>query len=115
MSQAWNRRIDIGLSPFEDEPYSISVAHYQLYSVKSLKEKLLQFPPGTLFTWGKRGGGVDESKAQQLFLQVKGYLEEHGMKLEAESRSVRKDNNTTTTPLQAQLFEFLDRVRILGI
>jgi len=85
MSHAWNRRIDIRLSTFEDQPYSISVAHYQLTSLESLKQKLLQFPRGTLFTWAKSGSGGDESKAQQLFLQLKGYLEEHGMKLEPEA------------------------------
>lgn len=72
-------------SPFEDQPYLISVAHYQLTSLESLKQKLLQFPRGTLFTWGKSGNDGDESKGQQLFLQLKAYLEEHAMKLEPES------------------------------
>ncbi|MCM3871301.1 MAG: hypothetical protein ND895_11505 [Pyrinomonadaceae bacterium] len=84
MIRAWNRRIEIGLSPFEDQPYLVGVAHYQLFSLESLKEKLLQFPRGTVFIWGRRGGGVDESRARQIFVQLKNYLEEHGMKLEEE-------------------------------
>jgi hypothetical protein len=82
----WNQRIYIGLSPFQDRPYLISVAHYQLNSVESLKGKLLQFPSGTVFTWAVEPSNGDDPKAQELFRQLNSYLEEHGMKLERETK-----------------------------
>jgi len=86
MIRGWNQQIYVGLSPFGDQPYSISVAHYQLDSLESLKQKLLQFPPGTLFTWSNTSGNHDQQRAQELFQQLKSYLEERGMKLEGESK-----------------------------
>jgi hypothetical protein len=84
--RGWNRQIHVGLNSFEDQPLSISVAHYQLNSLESLKQKLLQFPSGTLFTFGSTTGADNDVKAQDLFRQLKGYLEEHGMKVELETK-----------------------------
>jgi hypothetical protein len=86
MILGWNQRIYVGLNPFEDQPYSISIAHYQVNSLESLRRKLLQFPPGTVFTWSNTSGNNDDAKGQELFRQLKSYLEEHGMKLERETK-----------------------------
>jgi hypothetical protein len=86
MIRGWNQQIYVGLNPFDDQPYSLSIAQYQLNSFESLKQKLLQFPPGTLFTWGNASGNSDDAKAQELFRQLKSYLEERGMKLERETK-----------------------------
>jgi hypothetical protein len=72
----WNYDITVALSPFDDSEYDITVAHYELKSFDSLKQKLLQFPKGTLFKWKK--GDARE------FQEIESYLEEHGMKLERE-------------------------------
>ena len=77
--RGWNYDISVGWSPFDDDEYEITVGHYELKSLDSLKQKLLQFPKGTLFRW-KKGDA-------QEFQQIKTYLEEHGMKLE---RAVEK-------------------------
>ncbi|HEU4478001.1 MAG TPA: HEAT repeat domain-containing protein, partial [Pyrinomonadaceae bacterium] len=72
----WTYDIYVNPDPFDDEKYSIAIAQYQLKSLDSLKQKLLQFPKGTIFKWVK--GDAQE------FQQIKTYLEEHGMKLERE-------------------------------
>ncbi len=82
MIRGWNQRIHVALNSFEDQPYSIRVAHYHLTSLKSLNQKLLQFPRGTLFTWGTTSSGDDDAKMEEVFKPLKSYLEERGMKLE---------------------------------
>ena len=72
----WNYDIYVGPDPFDDDKYSITIGQYQLKSLDSLKQKVLQFPKGTRFTWAK--GDAQE------FQQIKTHLEEHGMKLERE-------------------------------
>ncbi len=86
MIRGWNQEIYVGLTSLEDRPYSISIAHYQLNSLESLKQKLLQFPKGTLFTLRTATTGGDDAKEQEVFQQLKSYLEEHGMKLERETK-----------------------------
>ncbi len=76
----WNQTIHIALSPFDDRPYSINVAHYSFDSLESLKQKLRQFPEGTVFTWAV-SGGAEDSRARELFREFETYLAELGMKL----------------------------------
>jgi hypothetical protein len=64
----------------DDSVDGISVGQYRPESVKNLKEKLLQFSKGTTFTWKSvNGGGVGE---EQLFRDLKAFLNQHDMKLE---------------------------------
>ena len=58
---------------------SFYVAQYTVTTLDALKEKLAQFPQGTVFNWNPRRDGPKE---QQLFNELKGYLEERGMKLQ---------------------------------
>lgn len=78
----WNATIAVDSYTLERGSPLFSLAHYQLRSVDSLKEKLLQFPKGTIFKWAINADGNDDKKAQEVFRQIKSYLEEHGMKLE---------------------------------
>jgi len=75
--------ISIWLSPFDDETYlRITVGQYQPQSIELLKQKLLQFPKGTLFKFSASFNQNNEAKATKLFEEVKSYLEDHGMKLQ---------------------------------
>jgi len=76
----WRRNIDIFLNA-DGEPVSIMLAQYNLLTMDALKQKLVQFPAGSVFRWGGVAGN-NEAKAQEMFQQLKTYLEDHGMKLE---------------------------------
>jgi len=78
----WNHSIYVAVGPIDGEPNSISVAQYSPKSLDALKEKVLQFPKGTSFSWSAARPRGDDSKAQEVFQQIKTFLEEHGMKLE---------------------------------
>jgi hypothetical protein len=78
----WNHSIYVAVGPIDGEPNSISVAQYSPKSLDALKEKLLQFSKGTSFSWSAARPRGDDSKAQEVFQQIKTFLEEHGMKLE---------------------------------
>lgn len=87
--RTWSYGVYVGFN-LADEPSSISVAHYVFPSIDALKQKLLQFPKGTLFTWRTHGSTRGEdSAAQRLFQQLKTHLEENGMKLEQVSEPNR--------------------------
>lgn len=79
MITGWDPQIYVAFNSYEDKPDRIGVAQYELKSLDALKKKLLQFPKGTLFKLKTRG---DESKADEVFQQLKTYLQEHGMKLQ---------------------------------
>jgi hypothetical protein len=65
------------MSPFDDKPYLIHLAQYDFASITALKNKLLQFPSGTVFKFGS-----EKTPREQLFLELKTYLESHEMRLE---------------------------------
>jgi hypothetical protein len=56
------------------------VAHYQCNSLAALKMKLSQFPKNTIFTWSS--SSQDRQVAEQVFSELKTFLEGKGMKLE---------------------------------
>jgi hypothetical protein len=78
----WNRDINLFLNA-DGEPVSISIAQYHPSSIDLLKQRLVQFPSGTVFKW-RAVAGNNEAKAQEIFQQIKAYLEDHGMKVEAD-------------------------------
>lgn len=71
----------ISFTSFDDQSFTIGVANCQLTSLDSLKQKLLQFPKGTVFKLKTHG---DESRSEEVFQQIKNYLEQHGMTLKCE-------------------------------
>lgn len=79
----WNSDIYVVLNTADGEPASIGVAHYQINSVDMLKEKLIQFPSGTVFKWNAVVA-VDAAatREHQLFNEMKSLVERHGMKME---------------------------------
>jgi hypothetical protein len=74
----WDPQIYVAFTWADEGPSRIGVAHYRIKSLDSLKEKLLQFPKGSVFKLKTDG---DEAKAEEVFQQIKSYLEENGMKL----------------------------------
>jgi hypothetical protein len=86
IGRSWNHDIGIGLGSNQNSPYLISVAQYQPTSIEGLKQKLLQFPQGTAFVWHNSSNLEDDVGEPQIFLQVKSCLEEHGMKVERETK-----------------------------
>ena len=78
----WRRDINIFLNP-DGEPISILVAQYNLANMDALRQKLVQFPAGSVFRW-RTVDSNSQVKAQEIFQQLKTYLEDHGMKLEPE-------------------------------
>jgi hypothetical protein len=76
---SWDYQISVTF--FNDESLTIGVANCQLTSLDSLKAKLLQFPKGTVFKLKTHG---DETESEEVFQQIKSYLEQHGMNLERE-------------------------------
>jgi hypothetical protein len=72
--------IRVSFQPGHDGWGNSQVAHYQCNSLSALKSKLSQFPKNTTFTWSSYG--QDQSAAEQVFSEVKAFLEGKGMKLE---------------------------------
>lgn len=80
INQADDRTISLSFSFTDDNLESSTIAQYNPMSIPELKEKLIQFPEGTTFTWSSANG--DEKRAEELFTDLRAYLKEHGMKLE---------------------------------
>ena len=58
--------------------YHASVAQYRVDSIDSLKQKLGQFPEGTVFTWSFGG---DEKEGVSILADLRAFLKEHGMSI----------------------------------
>jgi hypothetical protein len=82
MITGWDPQIYVAFNSYEDKPDRIGVEQYGLKSLDALKKKLLQFPKGTVFKLKTSVSRGDESKADEVFQQLKTYLQEHGMKLQ---------------------------------
>jgi HEAT repeat protein len=72
--------ISITFQPGYDGWGNAQVAHYHCNSLSALKMKLSQFPQNTTFIW--RSYGQDQSAAEQVFSELKTFLEEKGLKVE---------------------------------
>ena len=81
MITSWDPQIYVAFNSLVDKPYTLGVANYEPKSLDALKQKLLQFPKGTVFKFKTSVGRGDKSVADDMFQQLKTYLEEHGMKL----------------------------------
>jgi hypothetical protein len=81
---SWVYQIYVAHNGFGDEPSSIAVAHYKLKSFDALKEKLLQFPKGTVFKFKTAPTRHDDSRSEEVFQQIQSFLKEHGMNLKRE-------------------------------
>ncbi|HEX7721608.1 MAG TPA: hypothetical protein VF397_05580 [Pyrinomonadaceae bacterium] len=82
---------DIHFFHFEGvrEERRFTVGSYESLSWHALKEKVIQFPKGTKFTWHADNNVTEIDR--QLFDELKGYLNEHGFEL---ARFVPKQNET---------------------
>ena len=67
------------------EERRFKVGDYESLSWQALKEKVIQFPKGTKFTW--HADNIVKEIDEQLFVELKSYLSENGFEL---ARFVRK-------------------------
>ena len=58
------------------------MAQYESASLPELKDKLAQFPRGTVFTWRPYNPGQSEEEKERLYLDLKAFLELRGLKIE---------------------------------
>jgi hypothetical protein len=79
----WKALIYVNLNIF-GEPYSFNVAHYRFESLASLKQKLLQFPKGTVIEFKTSSARSGDPSTEEVFQELKGYLEDNGMRLKRE-------------------------------
>ena len=79
----WRRDLTVLLNA-DGEPVLIELAHYHPRTIDELKQRLVQFSAGSVFRW-RTVSVNDQVKAQEIFQQLKTYLEGHGMKLEPEA------------------------------
>ena len=66
----------ITVSPAYEGHYSATVNQYQLDSLDSLKQKLIQFPRGTIFEWVFAD---DVKDGTPILAEIRGFLAEYGM------------------------------------
>ncbi len=71
--------ISVHFNSMDDSVFHISVGQYQIQSLNALREKLSQYPRGTVFAWRSFNGG--EPADRQAFAELNLYLEDRGMKL----------------------------------
>src|SRR5262249_7516197 len=79
--QEWGRVISIRFTPDEEKWGQVSVAQYEMQSLAALKQKLIQFPKGTVFKWQPYNEGHLDDKKQNLFRELESFLKEHGCNL----------------------------------
>jgi hypothetical protein len=77
----WSGEIPVAFTPGSDRWGYAEVAQYTLNSLEQLKRKLLQFPQKTVFKWQQSDPNLSRDEKENLFRELKSFLEEHGMKL----------------------------------
>jgi len=73
--------ISIRFFPAGDEWGSAQVAHYTLSSLSALKQKLAQFPQGTVFKWATFNESQLDEEKEKLFRELESFLGERGARL----------------------------------
>jgi hypothetical protein len=81
LKAGWAGEIRIAFNPREDEWGDVHVAQYDLHTLAALKEKLTQFPKGTVFKWQTYEHELRLEKKEKLFAELKGYIDGQGMVL----------------------------------
>lgn len=79
----WKAFIYVDLNIF-GVPYSFNVAHYRFESLVLLKQKLLQFPKGTVIEFKTSSARSGDPGVEEVFQELKSYLEDNGMSLKRE-------------------------------
>src|SRR6185503_20205176 len=94
MISGWSSHIYVKPDPFDEETLRFGVAHYSFKSLEAFKQKLLQFPKGAEFEFTTVPVRDDETKSEQVFQQIRKYLEENGMTLKPSRMSGNTDLRT---------------------
>jgi len=77
----WGHEVGIRFAPAEDDWGRVSVAQYELQSPSALKQKLSQFPQGTVFKWQPYNEGSFGEEKEKLFRELDSFLRERGLKI----------------------------------
>jgi 23S rRNA A2030 N6-methylase RlmJ len=73
--------------PGPGDSWTFEIAQYCLSSLDAAKNKLAQFPKGTVFVWYPFNAGRAEDQRKLILKELKGYLTEIGMVLEERWRN----------------------------
>ena len=84
MVSGWRAFVNVGLNIY-GEPHHFNVAHYSFESMDLMKQKLLQFPKGTVIEFLPPRERNSDPAIEDLFQQLKSYLEENGLSLKREA------------------------------
>ena len=76
----WSNLVKIEFRPGTDEWGSARVAHYECKSLSAVREKLSQFPKGTVFVWNT--WELNQLKTEEVFSEIKTIIESLGQTLE---------------------------------
>jgi len=79
--RGWTSEIPIRIALFKAEWGNADVAQYNLRSLPALKNKLAQFPTGTIFKWQPVYEGIMDEEKEKLFQELESFLLERGIKL----------------------------------
>lgn len=79
--QKWSDKIVLRFMPYDNEWGRAEVGHYRLSSLEALKQKLAQFPKGTVFHWQTANNGYFEEAKEELFQTVQAFLVERSLQL----------------------------------
>ena len=85
MIRGWDNQIYVTVRSYSDDTINFHIANSDHKSLDSLKAKLLQFPKGSVFKFKTAPRHFDEDQSEEIFQQVKNFVNEHGMKLKRES------------------------------
>ena len=78
----WGARVPISPSFAQDGKWGLSVAQYERMTMEQAKEKLGQFPPGTIFSWKPYNCGKVVHTVDEMFPVVAGFIEGFGMRVQ---------------------------------
>jgi hypothetical protein len=77
----WGDQFTLRFTPYNDEWGRAEIGHYALRSLASLKQKLAQFPNGTVIHWQTANSNHLEEVKEELFRTIQAFLAEREMRL----------------------------------
>ncbi|MDX2043508.1 MAG: hypothetical protein SF097_19985 [Acidobacteriota bacterium] len=79
--EQWGDKFTLRFTLYNDEWGRAEIGHYELKSLASLKQKLAQFPNGTVIRWQTANNNHLEEVKEDLFRTIQAFLAEREMRL----------------------------------